>query len=140
MICTWKYPYLYLSTLRLVWLFTRITQVTENFNFDPNTKVRNPSDPHFFLHFINIPIRSISENIALTTLIIRNILKYKAHVENNELNETSTGQLAGSHLCMNQYRSMFRKYRRAEKNSDIQIQRNSVYQFIYFIKYPYYSH
>ena len=78
------------------------------------------------LHEYINPSRSISENIRLIRTVIGNVLKYKGHVENNELNETSTGQLAGSHLCMNQYRSMFRKYRRAEKKSDVQIDRQSV--------------
>ena len=46
--------------------------------------------------------RSKSENAAFIAEIIKLVIKYKSHVENNELNEQSTGQLAGSHLCMAQ--------------------------------------
>ena len=48
--------------------------------------------------------RSKSENAAFIAEIIKLVIKYKSHVENNELNEQSTGQLAGSHLCMAQAR------------------------------------
>lgn len=48
--------------------------------------------------------RSKSENAAFISEIIKLVIKYKSHVENNELNEQSTGQLAGSHLCMAQAR------------------------------------
>ena len=48
--------------------------------------------------------RSKSENAAFIAEIIKLVIKYKSHVENNELNEQSTGQLAGSHLCMAQVR------------------------------------
>ena len=46
-------------------------------------------------------------------------------MEKNELNEQSTGQLAGSHLCMNQYKNMFKKYRKPDKLRDTQLYRNS---------------
>ena len=51
--------------------------------------------------------RSKSENAAFIAEIIKLVIKYKSHVENNELNEQSTGQLAGSHLCMAQARIQF---------------------------------
>ena len=51
--------------------------------------------------------RSKSENAAFIAEIIKLVIKYKSHVENNELNEQSTGQLAGSHLCMAQARVQF---------------------------------
>ena len=86
------------------------------------------SSPGMIVHRNNS--RSKSENTAYIAEIIKLILKYKSHVENNELNEQSTGQLAGSHLCMNQYKNIFRKYRRPDKHRDIQITRSSSYFMI----------
>ena len=102
--------------------------------------------------------RSKSENAAFIAEIIKLVIKYKSHVENNELNEQSTGQLAGSHLCMAQarihrsfvaisrikrgqnwsennlnpfqYKQIFKRYRKAGKNRDIQLYRRSEYFLI----------
>ena len=60
------------------------------------------SSPGMIVHRNNS--RSKSENSAFIAEIIKLVIKYKSHVENNELNEQSTGQLAGSHLCMAQAR------------------------------------
>ena len=60
------------------------------------------SSPGMIVHRNNS--RSKSENAAFIAEIIKLVIKYKSHVENNELNEQSTGQLAGSHLCMAQVR------------------------------------
>ncbi|CAG5111249.1 Oidioi.mRNA.OKI2018_I69.chr2.g5574.t1.cds [Oikopleura dioica] len=92
---------------------TRVNWITDwwlnDMYLEQNCPLPINSNPGMLVH--RNYSRSRSENVTLIATIIKSTLRYKTKVENNELHETSGGQMAGSHLCMNQYRNLFTRAR-----------------------------